>query len=136
MGALEAYRKGLAIRERLAARDQDNAQWQCNLSISHDRIGDRLVAEGDGAGALEAYRKGLAIRERLAAGDPDNAEWQRDLIVSSVKLAEAGDDPLARYARALEIARAMQAKDIMAPVDGWMVQELERRLAAANATGG
>ena len=56
-GALAAYRKGLAIREALAARDPANTEWQRDLSVSHDKIGDVLVAQGDGPGALAAYRK-------------------------------------------------------------------------------
>jgi len=51
-GALAAFRRGLAIAEALAARDRANTQWQRDLPISHDRIGDVLVAQGDGAGAL------------------------------------------------------------------------------------
>ncbi|MBK9327119.1 MAG: hypothetical protein IPN00_12635 [Hydrogenophilales bacterium] len=85
-GALAAYRKGLAIAEALAARDPANTEWQRDLSVSFDRIGNVLVAQGDGPGALAAYRKGLAIRQALAARYPANANWQRDLIVSNVKL--------------------------------------------------
>jgi hypothetical protein len=53
--------------------------------VSHNRIGDVLVAQGDGPGALAAYRKGLDIAEALAARDPANTEWQRDLSVSHEK---------------------------------------------------
>ena len=34
--ALEAYRDGLAIRERLAAADRSNTRWQRDLSVSYD----------------------------------------------------------------------------------------------------
>ena len=87
-GALAAYRKSLAIREALAARDPANTQWQRDLSVSHDRIGDVLVAQGDGPGALAAYRKSLAIAEALAARDPANTEWQRDLSVSHNRIGD------------------------------------------------
>ena len=53
-----------------------NAEWQRDLSISHNKIGDGKRAQGDGDGALDAYRASLAIAERLAAHDPRNAEWQ------------------------------------------------------------
>jgi hypothetical protein len=85
-GALAAYRTGLAIREVLAARDPANTDWQRDLSVSHNKIGDVLVAQGDGAGALAAYRTGLAIAEVLAARDPANAQWQTDVAVSCAKL--------------------------------------------------
>jgi hypothetical protein len=59
------------------------------LSVSYDRVGDVLVAQGNLPEALKSFRDGLAIRDRLAKADPGNAGWQRDLIVSCVKLAEA-----------------------------------------------
>ena len=55
--------------------------------MSHNRIGDVLLAQGDGDGASAAYQAGLAIREPLARRDPGNTEWQRDLSVSHNKLA-------------------------------------------------
>ena len=44
--------------EALAARDPANTEWQSGLSISHDRIGKVLLAQGDGPGALATFRKG------------------------------------------------------------------------------
>ena len=38
-GALAAYRKGLGIREALAARDPANAQWQTDLAVSCGKLG-------------------------------------------------------------------------------------------------
>jgi hypothetical protein len=90
--ALTAYRASLAIRERLAQQDPNNAQWQRDLSVSHDRIGDMLAAQGEGAAALTAYRASLAIAERLAQQDPNNAEWQTDVVVSYWKLAQSNAD--------------------------------------------
>ncbi len=85
-GALEAFRKALAIAERLAAQDPDNAGWKSDLSVSHNRIGSVLVAQGNLAGALEAFRKAMAIAERLAVQDADNAKWQRNLNVSHSRI--------------------------------------------------
>ena len=83
---MEAYRASLAIAERLARQDASNAGWQRDLSVSHIKVGDVLVAQGDAGGALEAYRASLAIAERLARQDASNAEWQRDLSVSHNKV--------------------------------------------------
>jgi hypothetical protein len=38
-GALAAYRKGLEIREALAARDPANAQWQTDVAVSCAKLG-------------------------------------------------------------------------------------------------
>ena len=85
--------------------------------MSHSKIGDVLVAQGDGPGALAAYRKGLAIAEALAARDPANTEWQRDLSVSHDRIGDVlvaqGDGPgaLAAYRKGLAIAEALAARD-------------------------
>ena len=86
--ALAAYRRSLAIREKLAAADPGNTEWQRDLSVSHNKIGDVLLAAGRREEALAAYRRSLAIRETLAAADPGNTEWQRDLSVSHDKIGD------------------------------------------------
>src|SRR5262249_62348773 len=72
----------LAIRVAQSAAEHDNAGWQSDLSVSQERIGDVLRAQGNLAAALESYTSAHAIRERLAAADPGNAGWQSDLSVS------------------------------------------------------
>ena len=116
-GALAAYQAGLAIREGLAKRDPANTQWQRDLSVSQERIGNVLIAQGDGPGALAAYQAGLAIREGLAKRDPANTEWQRDLSVSNNKIGDVlvaqGDGPgaLAAYKAGLAIAEDLAKRD-------------------------
>ncbi len=92
----------------LVAADPSNAGWQRDLSVSHNKIGDVLVAQGNLAQALESYRASLAIFERLAGADPGNAGWQRDLSVSHDKI---GDVLVAQgnLAQALESYRASLA---------------------------
>jgi hypothetical protein len=85
-GALAAYQAGLTIAEGLAKRDPANTQWQRDLSVSNNKIGDVLVAQGDGPGALAAYQAGLTIAEGLAKRDPANTQWQVDVAVSCGKL--------------------------------------------------
>ena len=85
--ALKSYRDGLsyrdiAIADRLAQADPGNAGWQRDLSVSYERVGDVLVAQGNLPEALKSFRDGLAIADRLAKADPGNAGWQRDLSVS------------------------------------------------------
>jgi tetratricopeptide (TPR) repeat protein len=87
--ALTDLRQTIEIGERLAQQDPNNAEWQRDLSISQNKIGDILAAQGEGAAALTAYRASLAIAERLAQQDPNNAEWQTDVVVSCWKLAQS-----------------------------------------------
>jgi tetratricopeptide (TPR) repeat protein len=84
--ALDSYRQGLEISERLAKADPQNAQAQRDRSISYDNLGDVQLRLGDSKAALDSYRQGLAVRERLAKADPLSAQAQRDLLVSYFKL--------------------------------------------------
>jgi Flp pilus assembly protein TadD len=45
--ALKSYSDGLSVIERLAKSDPGNAGWQRDLSVSYDRVGDVLVAQGN-----------------------------------------------------------------------------------------
>ena len=87
-GALKSHRDSLAIAERLAAADPGNAEWQRDLSISLNKIGDVQSARGNLDAALKAYEDSRAIAEKLAAKDPSNSEWQRDLSVSFTKIGD------------------------------------------------
>ena len=85
--------KALVIAERLAAKEPGNAEWQRDVSVSYNKIGDVRLEGGDRKGALEAYEKALVITERLTVKDPGNAEWQFDVSVSYERI---GDVPYRR----------------------------------------
>jgi tetratricopeptide (TPR) repeat protein len=85
---LPLFNASLAIAERLAKADPGNAGWQRDLSVSQEKIGDVLRAQGNLPAALDAFNASLAIRERLAKADPGNAGWQRDLSVSQDKIGD------------------------------------------------
>jgi tetratricopeptide (TPR) repeat protein len=87
--ALEAAERAREIASALIARAPDNARWQHDLAVSHERVGDIQMAEGRREQALESYRVNLAIMERLVARDPDNVEWRRGLPTSLRKIALA-----------------------------------------------
>jgi hypothetical protein len=78
----QLYQAKQAIISRLAKADPGNAGWQRDLSVSDNKIGDVLKAQGNLPEALKSYRDGLAIADRLAKAGPGNAGWQRDLSVS------------------------------------------------------
>jgi hypothetical protein len=111
------YRKGLAIREKLAASDPANTQWQRDVAVTRDRIGDLLATAKRPQEALAEYRASLIITEKLAAADPGNTELQRDLSVSHNKIgdmfAAAGwrNEALAVYRAGLSIIDKLTAAD-------------------------
>ena len=70
------------------ARSTRHAGWRRDVSVSYNKVGDALVAQGDLLGALKSFRDGLAIREELSRADPGNAGWRRDVSVSYNKVGE------------------------------------------------
>jgi tetratricopeptide (TPR) repeat protein len=106
----------VAIRERLAAADRSNTEWQRDLLWSYNKVGEVLAAQGKLEEALKAYRDGLAIRERLAA-DRSNTVWQRNLSVSYNKVGEVLvkqgklEEALTAYRDSLAIRERLAAAD-------------------------
>ena len=86
--ALKWYREGLAVADRLARADPENAVWQHNLLLSYSRVGDVLMAQGNLAEALKSYQDGLTVADRLVKSDPENAGWQRDVSISYRKIGD------------------------------------------------
>ena len=86
--ALKFYRDQLAITDRLAKSDPNNAGWQHDLSVSYEKIGEVLVEQGNLPDSLKSYGDGMAITDRLAKSDPGNAGWQRDLSFSFQKIGD------------------------------------------------
>jgi tetratricopeptide (TPR) repeat protein len=121
--ALAAYRDGLALASDIAKADPGsgagagpaNAGWQRDLSVSQEKIGDVLRAQGNLAEALDAYQASLAIAERLAKADPANAGWQRDVALSLQRTgglaAQQGRraEAMAAYRRGHDIMRRLTA---------------------------
>ncbi len=113
--------------------------WQRDLSVSHEKIGDVLVAQGDGAGALQAYRASLAIRETLAARDPANAQWQVDLAVSCAKLGtlphlQTTDTRRSHLLRGKDILVNLDSAGRLMPSQNW-ISWFDAEIAKLEAEG-
>ena len=129
--ALEKFAKSRDLRKALADSDPDNLEWQRDLAVGYAHCGDALYNAGNRQKALDQYHATLGIRERLAAADVDNAVWQTDLVLDLRRLAIAGDEPRARLTKALEVATRLQSSGKLAADKAGLVDDLEKRLAAA-----
>ena len=83
-GGQGEYRACQAIAKRLVAQDPTNAGWRRDLSVSHIKVGDVLLAQGDAAGATAEYRACLALFEHLAGRDPTDTDRQHGLSVQAL----------------------------------------------------
>ena len=112
---LERYLELLGELTRRMIQEPDRADYQRDLSVSYERMGDLLRALGAGEQARDYYGKSLEIIERLAKQEPDRADYQRDLSVSYNKMGDllralgAGEQAREYYGKSLEI-RELLAK--------------------------
>jgi tetratricopeptide (TPR) repeat protein len=87
-GALDVARQAQSYMERLAHSDPGNPEWQRDLSVSYERVGDVQRAQGDLKAALRSYADSRAIFERLAKSDPGDSRWQRGLSISYERVGD------------------------------------------------
>jgi serine/threonine protein kinase/predicted negative regulator of RcsB-dependent stress response len=116
-GAVESYKKALAIRESVAASDPADAQAAGDLALSYIKMGDMLSATSDTTGARLNYQKALAINESRAAADPAGIEARRNLAFNyhklGLSLAGTGDaaGALENHRRALSIRETLASDE-------------------------
>ena len=114
--ALGHYHRDLALAERLAAADPNDAEAQRDLSISSEKVGSALEKTGDLPGALARYDSSLAITQRLAAADPDNVQAQADLAGGHQRignvLSKTGNprEAATHFQRALAIRKSLAGR--------------------------
>ena len=77
--AMEADRKALAIRQKLADANPAITEFQSNMAQSHADMGWLLVMTGKPTEALVSYRKALAIRQKLVDANPAVTMFQHNL---------------------------------------------------------
>jgi tetratricopeptide (TPR) repeat protein len=77
------------IMTELVVSNAQRTDWQYELSLSQNRLGDALIIANRGQLALENFTKGLEIRERLATAEPNNIDWQESIATSYTKIGDA-----------------------------------------------
>ncbi len=87
-GALDSYRKSLALRAPLLQAAPGDIELQREQANNLDRLGDALRMNGSLGSALEHYRQALALREPLAAAAHDS-QARADLGSSLQRLGDA-----------------------------------------------
>ncbi len=87
-GALQSYRKALAIAERLRAANPDDAQAYRFLGGISEKMSDVQAGTGDILGAVESARRSLAISRAIAETTPTNMEARQYLAISHIKLGD------------------------------------------------
>ena len=115
--AVERYVELVRDHEALAASDPGRADYQRDVSVSYEKLGDLQQALGDGDQALKLFTASLEIAQRLAAAEPGRADYQRDVSVSYERLGDLqralgdGDQALKLFTASLEIRERLAAAE-------------------------
>jgi tetratricopeptide (TPR) repeat protein len=133
-GARAADEEALAIDQAVMAKDPSFVEARAAMSIDLDRVGRIQALQGDLAGAAAMFRQELTLRRALAADDPSSAEHPLAIVIADGELARvqmaAGDSADAASQEALQIARALLAKDPTSAMDRAVLADAVQRAAA------
>jgi predicted Zn-dependent protease len=81
--AARAYGDGLAIARTLAARDPNNAQWQRDLAVSYNKLGNVAERHGKTAESIEFRKQAIDMLMRIEARgvelSPSDRHWLEQL---------------------------------------------------------
>lgn len=128
--ALEAYRKSLAIHDRIAQRNPPDFTYLRDHARALSKYSDILALTGDHPGALEQEERSLAIRKRWLAARPGDPNAKRAVAGSLQELA--GDlDRVGRFSEAL--AHRRQVIAILEEVNATTPPDTAVRMALALA---
>jgi serine/threonine protein kinase len=120
-GALESFRKALAILETLSVAEPENQQVSLALASTNQQISDVLSFAGDTAGAIEHSGQALKIYEDLAGKLGTDQKFQTERVIQTyqyanlLKLAGGLDEAAAEYRKAVELSEQMIAANASDP---------------------
>jgi len=121
----EHFQKALAIRKELIASDPSNSQFQRDVNVSYNKLGDLSLRLNETKLAKDHFLKALKVAEKLSALDPENASYQRDLAVSHAKLGSVYETlggherkaAITHYQKVVELFSDMEANGTLSPGD-------------------
>jgi non-specific serine/threonine protein kinase/serine/threonine-protein kinase len=114
-GALESYRKALAIRKSLAEAEPANSLAQRRLAYTYGRIGGMLGQQNDFAGALENDQHAVEILDPLVARNASDISLGMEQALNYQHLAYhlnmKGDFPaaVANHTKAISLFEKLAA---------------------------
>jgi non-specific serine/threonine protein kinase/serine/threonine-protein kinase len=121
-GALDSYRKSLAIREELHKADPSNADDERNLATSLERMGTMISWQtGNVNQSLDYYSRAREIRESIA-NNSNAVEDRRELAKIYEVIGDAQNknrdtaEAFASHRRAMAIRESLSASDTTSAV--------------------
>jgi non-specific serine/threonine protein kinase/serine/threonine-protein kinase len=87
-GALDSYRKAVAIYESITGPAAQDESLRRELATAYMRLSDVLTAAGDTAGSLSFAQKSLAIEKAISSDATDTPEARRALAASHTRVGD------------------------------------------------
>ncbi|HYL99172.1 MAG TPA: serine/threonine-protein kinase [Blastocatellia bacterium] len=115
-GALSSYRKAVAIRESLNARNP-TSDLQFELGLSYRGLGDILEQKADTVDCVGYYRKSLEIFEQLNSAQPNDMRFLEELgrahevMGEGLSRTDSHVEELQHYRTSLGIVEDLMAKE-------------------------
>ncbi len=123
--ALTKHARIMETLERRARANPDRADYQRDLSVAYNKLGDLMRDAGEGEQARAYYQQSLEIAERLARQEPNRADYQTDIVVSLYRMGDRES-----LQRALTILHRLdRERKLTAAQRGW-ISMLEADLGA------
>ena len=128
--ASKSFRESLAIAERLAKADPNNADWQRDLAISNERIGNIHQRWKQNDEAKAAFERALVVYDKLTARFPDDTLALVNSTVPLMALGQMyGPDGAAYLRKALTILKPLDEAGRLKPRFKAAMALIEARLA-------
>lgn len=83
-GALESYKRGVALFEELVTTAPSNEKYQSGYATMLNFYGMLQSSIGDGPGAIASGKRSIQILESLMAANPNNAKYETHLMAALV----------------------------------------------------
>ena len=85
--AVENYEQAHAVFKELTASDPENVDWQQDLAMTYQRLGE-CALDADRTAARTQFEAALPIFEKLATKSPENIKRQNELATIRSRIAE------------------------------------------------
>jgi eukaryotic-like serine/threonine-protein kinase len=116
-GALQSYRKAIAVFDAMAVEDSSDQKARGGAAVMRIRIGDMQREQGDLDAAEENYHAALERAESLATADPQNDRFRRILALSHRELADL-ENQRGNFKQALQDAlKALEINQVLTIAD-------------------
>jgi tetratricopeptide (TPR) repeat protein len=105
----EIYEIAVPLQEQLINMEAQHTDFQRELSVSLNNLGEIYKALGEGGKALEYQEKSLQVMQDLVSREPQRTDFQRDLsmnynnVGSIYQALGEGGKALEYYAQALQV---------------------------------